>query len=70
MSYIKTPEATSYTALSGTLAETTKREFGRKQLGFSADGVAIKVAKSGAGDLKVFSLEADVHAREQSRRAA
>jgi hypothetical protein len=68
--YIKTPEDTSYTALTGTAAENSKRGYKRWPLGFGADGIAFQVTKANAGDVKLWSLEADVHGREQSRRAA
>lgn len=70
VSYVKKVEGTSYTALSGTATESTSSVTKRWPAGFSANGVAFKVAKANAGDVKLWSLETDVHAREQSRRAA
>lgn len=70
VSYVKTPEATSYTALSPTLAETTTFERSRLGLGFDAHGVGLKLARTGAGDTLGYALEAEFHPREQSRLAA
>lgn len=70
VSYVKTPEETSYTALTGSLAESTTRTTRKKDLGFAADGVAFKLTRANAGDFLLYSLEAEVQAREASRRAA
>jgi hypothetical protein len=67
VSYIKKVEGTSYTTLSGTAAESSASRFARWPLGFGAGGVAFKVQKANAGDVKLWALLADVHAREQSR---
>ncbi|MCR4340514.1 MAG: hypothetical protein NUW01_11605, partial [Gemmatimonadaceae bacterium] len=67
LSYVKTPEATSYTAITGSLAENTAEDRKSKSLGFASDGVAFKLARENAGDWRLSSIEADVHPREQSR---
>ena len=67
VSYIKTPEATSYTALSGSLAENTAEDRKPLALGFGSDGVAFKFARAGAGDWRLSSIDADVGPREGSR---
>src|SRR3990167_3658018 len=68
LSYITTPEATSYTSITGSLAELSAEDRVRLPLGFSSEGVAFKLARSNAGDWRVGSIEADVHTREQDER--
>lgn len=70
LSYITTPEATSYTTLSTSLAESTTKTTTRALLGFGADGIAFKIARAHAGDFKLYGVEADVYAEEASKRAA
>lgn len=67
VSYVKTPEATSYTAITGALAENTAEDRKPKSLGFASDGVAFKLARANAGDWRLSSLTADVNIREGSR---
>lgn len=67
VSYITTPEATSYTNLSGTLAENTAEDRRRQTLGFAADGIALKIARANAGDWRLAQIEAEVQPREASR---
>lgn len=66
-SYVKTPEKTTYTSLTGTLAELAAENRKALALGFASDGVAFKFARANAGDWRISSLEADVNMREQSR---
>ena len=67
VSYVKTPEATSYAAITGSLTENTAEDRKPKSLGFSSDGVAFKLTRANAGDWRLSSIEADVHTREGSR---
>ncbi|MCR4338322.1 MAG: hypothetical protein NUW01_00385, partial [Gemmatimonadaceae bacterium] len=67
VSYVKTPEATAYTAITGSLAENTAEDRKSKSLGFASDGVAFKLTRANAGDWRLSSIEADVHPREGSR---
>lgn len=66
VSYLTTPEATSYTSL-GTFSENTAEGRQHLSMGFSSSGVALKLARANAGDWQLNALEADVHAREGSR---
>lgn len=68
VSYAKNPEDTSYTS-ADTLAETT--EFARKRVAINrtAQGMSFKIAQTNnSSATRIFDLEADVHAREPSRR--
>lgn len=68
LSYVTSPEATSYTSISGSFAETTAQTRARKPLRFSAEGIALKLAQSNASsDTRIYSFSIDLHAREQSR---
>lgn len=73
-SYITSPEATSYTSVTGLdgnaapLAKTTEYTRQRRFLNKAANGMAFKFAQSGASsDTRIYELEAEVHSREQSR---
>jgi hypothetical protein len=70
VSYLTSPEATSYTALSPTLPETTVRTRVRRAIGTTPSyGIALKIAQSNASsDTRGYSLEADVRPLEGSRR--
>lgn len=70
VSYITTPEATSYTALSTGLVESTTKTTYRQPLNVFADGLAVKLTRANAGDFKLYGLEAEVDAAERGRRAA
>lgn len=70
LSYIKTPEATSYTPLSTGLSESTTKTTTKSPLNFGSDGLAVKIARSGAGDFKLYGIEAEVYGEEPSKRAA
>ena len=70
LSYIKTTEETSYTAITGSLSESSTRTTKRKDLGFPADGIAFKITRANAGDFLLYGLAAEVQGREKSRRAA
>jgi hypothetical protein len=65
--YAKTPEATSYTALSTTFAENTAEAGAWAALGFGSSGVAFQFTRANAGDWQIAGIEADVNAREGSR---
>jgi hypothetical protein len=70
VSYLTSPEATSYTALSPTLTETTAMTRVRRSLGAApTNGIAFKLAQSNASsDTRLYAIEADVHGQEGSRR--
>ena len=67
VSYVTTPEATSYTSISGTLGELSAEDRVRAALNFSSQGVAFKLTRANAGDWMLSSIEAEVHTREQTR---
>jgi hypothetical protein len=66
-SRVTTPENTSYTAITGTLAENAAESGQWLPLGFGSSGAAFKFERANAGDWQIASLEADVNARESSR---
>jgi hypothetical protein len=75
VSYVTTPEATSYTAMARTLGETTDftrdgRSFGvsGERGGKKALALGVKVAQTGnSSDTRIFTLEAEQEAQEGSR---
>ena len=67
VSFITTPEETSYTA-STALSETTTYRRERRGISKQAPGVALKFTRSNAGDFLLYDLGYEVHALEQSRR--
>lgn len=70
LSYIDTPEDTSYTALSPTLTETTVYTRSRIPMGFSSSGCGLKVEQSNASSTSaLYRLEAEIIQKEQSRLA-
>ena len=67
VSYAKNPYD-SYTTLTPVIAETTDRGRHRIPLRFPSDGVGLKIAQTNAAATsRLYGLQADVHAREQSR---
>lgn len=58
LSYLTSPNATSYTAIGTAVAATTKLTEGRRQIatGNKAPWFALKVAQTGPGDLQLFEL--------------
>lgn len=67
VSYITSPESTSYTAIA-TLAETTARTRSRMRVGKSALGFGFKILQANASsDARIWSLDLQGHAREPSR---
>jgi hypothetical protein len=69
VSYVATPDATSYTSL-GTMAEAAVYERRRLQLGGRFWGLGLKMARSGAGDFQLFDISAEVNYQEESKRIA
>lgn len=74
LSYILDPDDTSYTAVVGQdgnaypLAETTEQTRVRRQVGKATFGAAFKLVQSNAsGKTMLRRLEAELHAREESR---
>jgi hypothetical protein len=58
----------SYTAMSPTFAETTARDTAKAPVDIANDGIAFKVAQTNSSSLtRLFSLDANAHARERSR---
>ena len=67
VSYITSPESTSYTSL-GTLSENTAYDRRRLQLGGRYYGLGFKFARSNAGDFLGYDLSAEVGFQEESKR--
>lgn len=67
VSYVKTPEATNYTAL-GTLSENSAYDRRRIQIGGRVWGAGFKFARSGAGDFHGYDLSAEIGYQEESKR--
>jgi hypothetical protein len=75
MSYVTTPEQSSYTAMPRTLTETTDftrdgRSFGPagERGGKKALALGVKIAQTGnSADTKIYSLEGEQEAMEGSR---
>lgn len=68
VSYVESPESTSYTALGTSFAETTAQTPRRFTLGQSNHGMAFKVTQANASsDTRFVRLRAEVHEREGSR---
>lgn len=67
VSYVDTPEETSYTSL-GTLAETTAYDRKRLSVGGRHWGMGFKFTRSGAGDFHLFDLTAEVGFQEETKR--
>lgn len=67
VSYVKTPEETSYTAITGALGENTAEDRPKKNLGISSRGIAFKLARANAGDWRLNGLELEASAMEGSR---
>jgi hypothetical protein len=71
VSYIESPELTSYTSLGASFAETTEQRARRFVVNQSNFGMAFKVVQVGAStDTRLVRLRAEVHAREGSRVVA
>jgi hypothetical protein len=58
ISYANTPDSSSYTAISSTLAATTQTTRVRRQIstGNKANALSLKVTQTNPGDLKLFDL--------------
>ena len=69
VSYITTPEDTSYTSI-GTLSETTAYDRRRLQLGGRFYGIGLKLTRASAGDFQLSDLAAEVSYQEESKRMA
>jgi hypothetical protein len=68
VSYIDSPEETSYTALSPTLAETLELTKDHLALNLPARGIAFKVAQSnGSSDTRIYGLGVHAIPREGNR---
>ena len=68
VSYITTPEDTSYTSL-GTLTEQAAYDRKRIQIGGRGHGIALKFAKSAAGDFRGYDLAIEAVLLEETKRS-
>jgi hypothetical protein len=67
VSYVNTPEETSYTSV-GTLSENTEYNRQRIEIGGRHYGIGLKFVKSNAGDFHGFDISAEVGYQEESKR--
>lgn len=67
VSYITSPEETSYTSL-GTLSETTMYDRQRIPLGGRYYGLALKFTRANAGDFYGYDIAAEIGRQEESKR--
>ena len=67
ISYVLTPEETSYTAISPTLAEQTTYKRKRLPVLKRAPGIAFKLAKANAGDFLIHDLTLEQHPLRPAR---
>lgn len=68
VSYIDSPEETSYTALTPELAETTEYTRRVLNLDFPAKGIALKVEQTApSSDTRLYAIEAEAYPREGHR---
>jgi hypothetical protein len=70
LSYIKTPEETAYTSVTGAIGESTTRTTTKKSIDTKGDGIALKLTRANAGDFLLYGIEAELHDMEGSRRAS
>ena len=68
VSYVTTPEDSSYTAL-GTLLERAAYDRQRIQIGGRGHGIALKFAKSAAGDFRGYDLALEATFLEETKRS-
>ena len=67
VSYIRTPEATSYTTISPTLGETSGYERRRLPLKFTGHGFALRLVVSATpSDFKLYNIAVEVDGKEPS----
>lgn len=68
LSYVTSPEATSYTSISSTLAETTEMTRERRDINKAAFGVGLKLAQTTASaQTRLYETALEGHPRESSR---
>lgn len=67
---IRTPEDATYDALSLSIAESTIYQRTRHTVGGHSTGFALKLTRVGAGNAKLYSIEAEIDAEEPGRRTA
>ncbi len=68
LSYLTSPEATSYTNVGSALAETTASTRARIEVNKKAEGIALKFTRSSAaGDYRLYGIDTDVYGMERSR---
>ena len=69
VSYITTPEATSYTATTPAMLETSARNRTRRDVRTADGGVAFKIEQTYASsDTRLWNLEAEGHNLEETRQ--
>lgn len=67
-SYIKSPEATSYTSITGALAETTEKAWVRRAVNKATFGIGLKLAQTTASaQTRLYEIGFEGHPREGSR---
>lgn len=70
VSYVTSPEATAYTDLGTTLAETSAYKRSRIPVNLAVGGIGFKVTQTNASsDTYLYGLELEGHSQEKSRRA-
>jgi hypothetical protein len=68
MSYVTSPESTSYSSISSTLPETLAKTYKRRSINKEAFGVGLKLAQTTASaQTRIYALGIEGHARESSR---
>ena len=70
LSYVTSPESTSYTTASPTVAEGTGYTRTRIPIGGHYPGIGLKLTRTAAGDTKLYSVEAEIDQEEPGRRTA
>jgi len=68
LSYVLSPEATSYTNVGSPLTETTASTRARVEVNKKSEGIGLKLTCSGASaDFRLYGIDADVYGMERSR---
>ncbi len=68
LSYILSPESTSYTNVGSAQAETTEKTRSRVEVNKKSSGIALRLTRSNAAaDFRFYGMDADVFGMERSR---